>query len=67
MSILFQAHGGGSAEQIDLGEDADDADHMITAEEGLRVAMARQQRACTAGRPGSFSRLASSSRSSIPM
>ena len=42
MSILFQAHGGGSAEQIDLGEDADDADHMITAEEGLRVAMARQ-------------------------
>jgi hypothetical protein len=28
--------------QIDLGEDAADADHMITAEERLRVAMARQ-------------------------
>ena len=28
--------------QIDLGEDADDADHLITPEERLRVAMARQ-------------------------
>jgi arylsulfatase len=28
--------------QIDLGEDAEDADHVITAEERLRVAMARQ-------------------------
>ena len=28
--------------QIDLGEDAEDADHLITAEERLRVAMARQ-------------------------
>jgi hypothetical protein len=28
--------------QIDLGEDAEDADHMITPEERLRVAMARQ-------------------------
>jgi arylsulfatase A-like enzyme len=28
--------------QIDLGEDADDADHLITHEERLRVAMARQ-------------------------
>ena len=28
--------------QIDLGEDADDADHLITAEERYRVAMARQ-------------------------
>jgi arylsulfatase len=28
--------------QIDLGEDADDADHLITPQERLRVAMARQ-------------------------
>ena len=28
--------------QIDLGEDADDAKHLITPEERLRVAMARQ-------------------------
>jgi arylsulfatase len=28
--------------QIDLGEDAEDADHLITAEERFRVAMARQ-------------------------
>jgi arylsulfatase len=28
--------------QIDLGEDAEDADHLITPEERLRVAMARQ-------------------------
>jgi arylsulfatase len=28
--------------QIDLGEDAQDADHLITPEERLRVAMARQ-------------------------
>ena len=28
--------------QIDLGEDANDADHLITPEERLRVAMARQ-------------------------
>ncbi len=28
--------------QIDLGEDADDADHLISPEERLRVAMARQ-------------------------
>jgi arylsulfatase len=28
--------------QLDLGEDAEDADHLITAEERLRVAMSRQ-------------------------
>jgi arylsulfatase len=28
--------------EIDLGDDAQDADHLITAEERLRVAMARQ-------------------------
>jgi arylsulfatase len=28
--------------QIDLGEDAQDADHLITSEERMRVAMARQ-------------------------
>jgi len=28
--------------EIDLGEDADDADHLITPEERHRVAMARQ-------------------------
>ena len=28
--------------QIDLGEDAEDADHLITPEEPLRVAMAHQ-------------------------
>jgi arylsulfatase len=28
--------------QIDLGQDAQDADHLITPEERLRVAMARQ-------------------------
>ena len=28
--------------QLDLGEDAQDADHLITPEERLRVAMARQ-------------------------
>jgi len=28
--------------QIDLGEDAEDADHLITPEERLSVAMARQ-------------------------
>ena len=28
--------------EIDLGEDAEDADHLITAEERLRIAMARQ-------------------------
>ena len=28
--------------QIDLGDDAEDADHLMTAEERLRVAMARQ-------------------------
>jgi hypothetical protein len=30
--------------QIDLGEDAEDLDHVITPEERLRVAMARQSR-----------------------
>jgi hypothetical protein len=28
--------------QIDLGDDAGDVDHLITADERLRVAMARQ-------------------------
>jgi hypothetical protein len=28
--------------QIDLGKDAEDADHDLSAEDGLRVAMARQ-------------------------
>ena len=28
--------------QIDLGEDAEDADHLISPQERLRVAMARQ-------------------------
>jgi len=28
--------------QIDLGDDADDADHFLTAEERLKIAMARQ-------------------------
>ena len=28
--------------QIDLGDDAEDADHLITAEERFRLAMARQ-------------------------
>jgi len=28
--------------QIDLGDDAQDADHLITAEERLSIAMARQ-------------------------
>jgi hypothetical protein len=28
--------------EIDLGEDAQDADHLITPEERLRIAMARQ-------------------------
>ena len=28
--------------QLDLGDDAEDADHLITPEERLRVAMARQ-------------------------
>ena len=28
--------------QIDLGDDADDADHLIAPEERLRVAMGRQ-------------------------
>ena len=28
--------------QIDLGDDAEDADHLISPEERLRVAMARQ-------------------------
>ena len=28
--------------EIDLGDDADDADHLITADERYRVAMARQ-------------------------
>ena len=28
--------------QIDLGEDAEDVDHLITPEERIRVAMARQ-------------------------
>ena len=28
--------------QLDLGDDADDADHLITPEQRLRVAMARQ-------------------------
>ena len=28
--------------QIDLGEDAEDADHLITPEERLKIAMARQ-------------------------
>jgi hypothetical protein len=28
--------------QIDLGDDAEDSDHLITGEERLRVAMARQ-------------------------
>jgi arylsulfatase len=28
--------------EIDLGEDAQDADHLISAEERLRIAMARQ-------------------------
>ena len=28
--------------QIDLGEDAEDADHLITAEERMQVAMNRQ-------------------------
>jgi arylsulfatase len=28
--------------QLDLGEDAEDADHLITPEERMRVAMSRQ-------------------------
>jgi arylsulfatase A-like enzyme len=28
--------------QVDIGEDADDADHMVTAEERIRIAMAKQ-------------------------
>ena len=28
--------------QLDIGDDANDADHLITAEERYRVAMARQ-------------------------
>jgi arylsulfatase len=28
--------------QLDLGDDAEDADHLITPEERLRVTMARQ-------------------------
>ena len=28
--------------EIDLGDDAEDADHLITAEERLKIAMARQ-------------------------
>ena len=28
--------------EIDLGEDAEDLDHLITAEERLRIVMARQ-------------------------
>jgi arylsulfatase len=28
--------------QIDLGEDAEDADHLISPEERLQIAMARQ-------------------------
>jgi hypothetical protein len=28
--------------QIDVGEDAEDADHLVTAEERVKVAMARQ-------------------------
>jgi hypothetical protein len=28
--------------QLDVGEDAEDLDHLITPEERLRVAMARQ-------------------------
>ena len=28
--------------QIDLGDDADDADHFLTAGERLKIAMARQ-------------------------
>jgi hypothetical protein len=28
--------------EIDLGEDAEDADHLITPEERLQIAMARQ-------------------------
>jgi arylsulfatase len=28
--------------QIDLGKDAEDADHYVSADERLRVAMARQ-------------------------
>jgi arylsulfatase len=34
--------GGVNWVQIDLGEDAEDADHLITPEERLRIAMARQ-------------------------
>ena len=39
-SALHRARCAGS--QIDLGEDAEDADHLITPEERLRIAMARQ-------------------------
>jgi arylsulfatase len=28
--------------EIDLGEDAEDADHLITPDERLKIAMARQ-------------------------
>jgi arylsulfatase len=28
--------------QVDIGEDAADADHMVTAEERIRIAMAKQ-------------------------
>ena len=34
--------GASSWVQIDIGEDAEDVDHLITPEERLRIAMARQ-------------------------
>ena len=33
---------GSAGSQLDIGDDANDADHLITAEERYRVAMARQ-------------------------
>ena len=45
--------------QIDLGQDAEDADHMISPEERMRVALRRQQRAG----PGSTAQPNSSARS----
>ena len=37
-----RVHRPGQWVQIDLGEDADDPDHLISAEERFRVAMNRQ-------------------------
>src|SRR6185503_5729453 len=37
--------------QIDLGDDAEDADHLITPDERLKVAMARRSRQPNPGMP----------------